>query len=202
MIIWGTRGLTSTQRNGVFHCPRCGPKKPYALRVINRWFTLYFIPIIPLGRAGQYIECNGCAATYGEEVLRYDPETERRAVVESVQRILVVTTLHAGALTENRLVGLQHAIEEITGVVVATEELQREYQLAQAANVQLVPFVQQTAATLTNEGKELVLGGAYLIFTDDGSLSASDEQAITQLGQALGMTFMAVQEFLQRMKKA
>lgn len=36
---------------------------------MNGWFTLYFIPIIPLGTRGFYIECAQCAGTFGPEVL-------------------------------------------------------------------------------------------------------------------------------------
>ena len=69
MIIFGTRSRESVRRTGIFNCPRCGNSKTYKHKNVNRWFTLYFIPVIPMGRIGSYIQCGQCGATYSEAVL-------------------------------------------------------------------------------------------------------------------------------------
>lgn len=40
---------------------------------MNRWFTLYFIPLIPLGKVGQYVECRRCSNSYADTVLTQSP---------------------------------------------------------------------------------------------------------------------------------
>ena len=35
------------------------------------WFTLYFLPIFPIGTKGYYVECQECAGTFKPEVLAY-----------------------------------------------------------------------------------------------------------------------------------
>ena len=52
MIIFGTTSLNSTIDSGTFFCPRCSAQQHYRMIGVNRWFTLYFIPVIPMGRAG------------------------------------------------------------------------------------------------------------------------------------------------------
>ncbi|HRX80347.1 MAG TPA: hypothetical protein P5307_14850 [Pirellulaceae bacterium] len=52
MIIWGSRGLTSVVENGQFHCPQCGTDRMFNLKQVRNFFTLYFIPLIPLNVAG------------------------------------------------------------------------------------------------------------------------------------------------------
>jgi hypothetical protein len=68
MIIFGARSMESVRSTGIFNCPRCGPSKPYQHKSVNRWFTLYFIPVIPMGSVGAYVQCAQCGATYGEAV--------------------------------------------------------------------------------------------------------------------------------------
>lgn len=63
MIIYGTKTLTSTRGEGTFNCPRCGMGKPYRHQSSDRYFTLYFIPLIALRSAGTYIECGSCGET-------------------------------------------------------------------------------------------------------------------------------------------
>jgi len=70
LIIFGSRAITSEQARGEFLCPRCGPGQSYVHKSVRRFFTLYFIPLIPLNRVGEYIECQTCAGTFKVEVLR------------------------------------------------------------------------------------------------------------------------------------
>jgi hypothetical protein len=74
LIIFGRRTMTRTASEGLFHCPRCGPERTYRHKQVKRWFTLYFIPVIPLGLAGEYVECGSCAATFGVELLARIPQ--------------------------------------------------------------------------------------------------------------------------------
>lgn len=76
-IIWGSRGITSTKQTGDFNCPRCNRDRvPYALKSTRPWFTLYFIPVFPIGGSETYVECQRCGGTFREEVLDYQPPSE------------------------------------------------------------------------------------------------------------------------------
>ena len=69
MIIYGFRTSESTAGMGAFTCPCCRLSQGYRHVVLSRWFTLYFIPVIPLGRIGEQVECQGCYSRYSPEVL-------------------------------------------------------------------------------------------------------------------------------------
>jgi predicted RNA-binding Zn-ribbon protein involved in translation (DUF1610 family) len=76
-IFFGSRGITSTKDRGTFYCPRCNRDRiEYALKSTRPWFTLYFIPIFPIGGAERYVECQRCGGTFREEVLDYEPPSE------------------------------------------------------------------------------------------------------------------------------
>ena len=59
LIIFGLRVYFRTVGQGTFHCQRCGGDRPYRLRSGRRWIHLFFIPLIPLGKAGEYVQCTG-----------------------------------------------------------------------------------------------------------------------------------------------
>src|SRR5262245_51514870 len=69
MIIYGWRTSESTLGQGVFDCPRCRTQQACRHVAMNRWFTLYFIPVIPLGQIGQQVECLGCFSRYSPDVM-------------------------------------------------------------------------------------------------------------------------------------
>ena len=91
LIIYGTTGITSTTGHGNFTCPMCMRQAAYRQRQIRRWFTLYFIPIIPLHVACRYVECASCGAELDERVLamqnqiRAEIQGARQGIVDAQQ---------------------------------------------------------------------------------------------------------------------
>jgi len=76
IVIWGSRGITRTRETGEFYCPHCDAQEEYALKQVRPFFTLYFIPLFPIGAAQRYVQCRGCKRTFNEAVLDYEPPSE------------------------------------------------------------------------------------------------------------------------------
>lgn len=72
-FILGMTSRRKTVESGRFTCPNEGQPRPFHHEEARRWFTLFFIPVIPLGRQGEWVQCGGCGATYGPEVLAQHP---------------------------------------------------------------------------------------------------------------------------------
>lgn len=73
MIIFGTRTRFKTVGDGQFFCPHCQTTRQYERKQGKNYFALYFIPLIPIGEAGEFIECQTCHRTYAPDVLRFRP---------------------------------------------------------------------------------------------------------------------------------
>jgi hypothetical protein len=80
MIIWGSRSMTGTVQSGRFACPRCNGQSPFEEKRVRRWFTLYFLPVFPIGSSGYYVECQACRGTFKPEVLTYSGIKPKAAV--------------------------------------------------------------------------------------------------------------------------
>jgi hypothetical protein len=71
-------GLTARMKmvaSGQFFCPREQGHRPYQHLQQRRWFTLFFIPLIPLGQPREWLVCQGCGTTYDPNVLQQYPAT-------------------------------------------------------------------------------------------------------------------------------
>ena len=76
IFIWGSRYLTSTRDTGRFYCPGCGKLDVHYRRVAARqWFTMYFIPVFPIGGREEHIECQQCRGAFKVGVLELIPPT-------------------------------------------------------------------------------------------------------------------------------
>ena len=47
LIIFGTKGVTSTLSTGSFNCPGCSSQTHYDHKRVRKYFTLYWLPIFP-----------------------------------------------------------------------------------------------------------------------------------------------------------
>ena len=103
LVIYGWRTLESQAEYGQFHCPVCQGQRQYTLIKLNRYFTLYFIPLIPLGTVAQAVECHSCRRQFEQDVLTYNPG------VPSAEKIYATV---AEQLTAGR------PAEEIQGMMV------------------------------------------------------------------------------------
>ena len=74
-VIAGLKTRISNIGSGRFHCPNEGADRPYGRRRARRWITLFFVPIIPLGRKGEWVQCRGCGVRYGPDVLQRHPSS-------------------------------------------------------------------------------------------------------------------------------
>jgi len=74
LIIWGTKGVEGVMGSGQFFCPGCSANVPYDHKRIRRFFTLYFIPLIPLGTVQEWVECKQCGGAFETQVLEMQPQ--------------------------------------------------------------------------------------------------------------------------------
>ena len=196
MIIFGTTTLNSTRDTGPFHCPRCSMQRTYHLKSANRFFTLYFIPLIPMGSAGQWVECASCGGTYGEEVLHYNPVAERNEMVDTIRRVMILVMLDAGCTDATHIAALRGVCGQMLGAQVTDQQIYEDVRLAQEANTRLVEFVQHMLQDVTEEGKGFILGAAIRVVAPDGYLPEDKKSVIRQLGQAMWVPPQHVEQII------
>jgi hypothetical protein len=76
MIIFGHKTTASITASGVFFCPRCRTSQGYYRYLHRRWFTLYFLPVLPLGHVGEEVECQGCFSRFLPDGLTGPPNQD------------------------------------------------------------------------------------------------------------------------------
>jgi hypothetical protein len=69
IIIWGWRAIKAVIGTGVFFCPACRTDRGYQHIHPRRWFTVFFIPLVPLKELEPYVECDACHGAFVEQAL-------------------------------------------------------------------------------------------------------------------------------------
>ncbi|RZL36017.1 MAG: zinc-ribbon domain-containing protein, partial [Pedobacter sp.] len=64
LVIFGTKVVGKTISTGTFQCARCNCERTYVLKQNKKFFSLFFIPFIPLNNVGDTLECTFCKTAY------------------------------------------------------------------------------------------------------------------------------------------
>ncbi|MCB0632319.1 MAG: TerB family tellurite resistance protein [Lewinella sp.] len=192
MIIFGTRGVKSTIKEGNFICPQCATTRPYKHKKVTRFFTLYFIPVIPLGRIGDYVECQSCKGTFVERVLDYNPNqqnNEFQSVYEQAMRhSMVLIMLADGEIDESEMEMVQKIINKFGHNDMSMEELEAYVEEVQANSEPIDTYLKEVAPSLNEHGKEMIIKCALAVAAADGHVDPSELQLISEMAKAMEMS--------------
>jgi tellurite resistance protein len=204
-IIFGWRGVRMKQGEGMFYCPSCQRDEHYVHKTVRRFFTLYFIPIIPLDKVGEYVECSACRGTYKPEVLDWDPRRERRAFEaefeKAVRQVMIRMMLADGDVDPAEVATVRSLFEEITGKTCTSELIRTEAEQALREQRPLTEVVAGVAPMLNDHGKEMVVRAAAFVAGADGRLEAEELALLRAIGQSLDMTDAHVRALLEPVRQ-
>jgi tellurite resistance protein len=204
MIIFGTRGVTYSQGKGEFHCPDCGARRGYDHKRVRRFFTLYFIPLIPLDLLGEYVECAGCRSTYKPEVLGYDPAAGQAAFTaeyqHAVKQVMIALMLSDGRMDDAEVQSISEIYRDLTGSEITEAQIRSEASQTDPSPQGILARLQEMAPRLNDHGKEMVIRAAVIVAAADGDFRDEEQELVDSIGKALGMTSAHVAGVLHSMQ--
>jgi len=191
MVIWGTRGVTSTTGSGRFYCPSCNGERGYEAKRLRRFFTLYFIPLIPMDVIQEWVECVQCKGGFKSEVLRYDPRAQqnalRTAVMTAARRILALAAGSARPAPAVRAAALE-AHRVLLDEEWPEPDLDEDLARAFSPRATLEP-VSRVAGDVNANGKEAILAQALRVaLSAGGDLAPETAEALGAAATALGVS--------------
>ncbi len=192
LIIFGTRGVTYGSEGGQFYCPDCDSERTYKHRKVRRFFTLYFIPLIPLDLLGEYIECQTCTSTYKPSILEFDPKgsakREEAEFRQAMRRVLVLMMLADGVVEDSEIEAIQSILGKLESRTVERAEIEAELAKAKSSSEDLAHYCKTMAGSLNDAGREMVVRAALLVATADGKFDDSERDALAKVATALNLS--------------
>jgi len=156
MIIFGTRARYRTVATGEFFCPHCQRPREYAHRQGKNYFSLYFVPIFPMGDGAEFYECQTCGMSYNADVLNFKPKHASDDINQLLNRVKAKLDMGTpveyviGDLTTERL-DREIAFNAVRMAIGDERHICPKCELSYAKTVQTCPSCHvelQTAAAL------------------------------------------------------
>lgn len=203
MIIFGTRGVKSTLAQGNFVCPQCATSEAYKHKKVTKFFTLYFIPIIPLGKMGEYVECQPCRGTFVSRVLDYDPDSaknEFQSIYEKAMRhTMAMIVLADGEIDDNELKVVLEIINKFGHKDMTMGELVDYIFKVQRNPENIDTYLCKVTPSLNEHGKEMIIKCAIAVAAADGQDDRSEILLIKEMATAMEMSSMHLKGILSEM---
>ncbi len=186
LIIWGLRVVYHTIAQGVFYCRKCGGDRNYRHRAGRRFFTLFFIPVIPLNKTGEHVQCLTCKTRYVTDVLRLPTATQMQAALPAGVRAMISVMLRAG--DPGCVAARRRAIEMAVGAgAPGYGDAALDADLAQPPAAARAPIA-ALGGQLKPEAREWYLAELVRIALVDGPLTGTERAAAEAIAVELGMT--------------
>ena len=186
IILWGFRVFYRTVGDGVFHCRKCGGDRQYRHRTGRRFFTLFFIPIVPLNKVGEHVQCTTCKTRYVMDALSLPTAAQMQTALPLGMRAAAVAVLRAGdpgspAARHRAVTAIQGAgAQEYTDADLDADAAQPAEDARSA--------VGQVARQLTPDSKEWFLAEIVRVGMADGPLTERERQTVQVIAADLDMT--------------
>lgn len=187
MIIFGTRGLTLKKGPpGQFFCPGCNGRRTYQRKKVQRFFTLYFIPLIPLDVLQEFVQCQTCKQNYKPVVLEHDPTVQREAqntqLNENYRALLVHFARMSGRKDRAFVDHVAELFRGFNGGQLTGDEVAADIERP-ALNI--VPATERLAPAINERGREAVVTALIDVA---GPLDETKRAALDEVVKTLGMT--------------
>ncbi|WP_460371000.1 hypothetical protein, partial [Actinocorallia lasiicapitis] len=86
LLILGLSVVFRTVGEGAFHCQSCGGDRRYRRRAARRYLAVFFLPLVPLGRLGEIVECGSCRKRFPLAVLRQPTAAAKELALPAAMR--------------------------------------------------------------------------------------------------------------------
>ena len=173
---------------GVLHCERCGGDRKYRSCTGRRWLHLFFLPVVPLDRIPDHVQCTACGQRYRIEVLALPTTAQMQAALPAATRVAVAAMLCAG--DETSAVARASAIDAVraAGVVEYGDRALAADLAREAAGGDRAAPLGALAMHLIMPAHEWFLARIVRVGLAAGQLSPEQRGTATEIAACLGMT--------------
>jgi tetratricopeptide (TPR) repeat protein len=117
--------ISNDGQGGSAVCPRCGQQTTFQNKGARTWFTLFFIPIFPMGGKTRFCECGNCHGQFrlsAEELGQKTAASQQQRMQQAIQMYNSMRASPANSVTLNNLMLLYFQIKEFDQAVAAANE--------------------------------------------------------------------------------
>ena len=185
IIMWGFKVLYSKVKAVTFVCSHCGADREGTLRRARRWFTLFFIPIVPTKDLGQVVQCGTCNNRFAPRILDVPTTAQSTEHLANAYRCGVVAMVRASG---NSSQSCDAAVALMRDRNQQYDIATLEFDLANTTDMQIDAWLTHLSVMLNPLGKERFFSGMAAVALADGAIDEAERAVLERIGRGLLLT--------------
>jgi len=210
MIIFGMK--TRLTRNSEEEpLPKCCPscQGDLSLHDLKSWFTLYFIPLIPINKIDSCYKCENCEQTYKEEIKNMLVSPKDQAKIKRQMEKQFAVTLAACMTHMAKIDGKICKKEKAMLNKYANDfkkyktDIQKTIEkVSKSKNDQYVmQMLTEAREVLTASGLSTIIAQVVRVLLADGKIDAKEKQLLKEYLLVCGIPKGTYKEIISKVKK-
>ncbi|WP_430412261.1 zinc-ribbon domain-containing protein [Kordia sp.] len=198
-IVFGTRGIKHTVSESPVlenSCPNCD-NGSLVNKLYRRWFTLFFIPVIPLDVVDRFYECSNCKSAYNEKIK--DLLGQSQSIQDNAQhqaryvyaKALIATMTHMSVIDNDFAVEeereIKDAIEQFDDIKTELIEIMERVKRDQNKDNFVFNLLNEARTELSAEAIMNILAQAGVVLLADGVIDKAEEALMKEYLIACGL---------------
>ncbi len=200
IFLFGEQVIDKDSEEGQFYCPHCEQVRAFQQIHQKTYFTLFFIPLLPLDSFKDYVECRTCHHSFHPSVK--EDRQQKPAFHYALRRILA-DILRTTAINDAHLTLMAKAYQTVTEQTLAPPEIHACLQAARDDPRDLLDYVRMIGKGLNHQGLEKTLFASAQLFTQlagDAPLPHEYRVMLNQIATELGVGAQGVASILQQLR--
>ncbi|MFT3855134.1 MAG: hypothetical protein QM733_20730 [Ilumatobacteraceae bacterium] len=187
-LIFGAKGRWSRYQHdtGEFFCPKCGGDRQWVRCVLRRWFSLFFVPIFPMGKpVVTAVQCTTCNTRFDEAALSQPTANVLTTELQGTMRIAATEVVRAAGPVTNAA-----AVDAVRQLGLAVyDEGSLAHDVATLDGTTLEPHLAYLGGALSLQGREQLLTTLVGVARSGGADALGMARPVLErIGQGLAMS--------------
>ncbi len=154
IFLFGEEVLNKAPKEGQFHCPHCEQTRAYQHICQKNYFTLFFIPLLPLDTFKEYVECKVCGNSFHPSVLE---QPEQLPAHHYALRRIMADIVRTTSINEAHLNLMCQCYQAATETELSKADAQAALQAARDDPRDLLDYIRHIGAGLNAQGIDTVV---------------------------------------------
>ncbi|WP_025742482.1 TerB family tellurite resistance protein [Aquimarina pacifica] len=212
-ILFGTRGLKHEVKESPVlsnSCPNC-KEGNLVNKLYRRWFTLFFIPVIPLDVVDRFYECDNCKSAYNESIKTVLQQSQQEITENQKNAQRAYAKALIAAMTHMAIIDGDFAVEEereimdaLQGFPDIKDELTEIHQkVKEQGNIdnQVFNYLNEARNQLSSESLINILAQAAVVLLADGAIEKEEENLMKEYLIACGLPKEMYHTLIDKLKQ-
>ena len=193
--------------SGTFQCPNCKDNKDYQKKYVQNWFTLYWIPIFPVGEKNdEHIECDACSNIYHTDVIDYKPGLNEKEIESEYQKalkhVLCLMIVADHNVDDKEIEAVSNIYNKLTdNKKFSKSQIDKTIKQVKQEGQKVDDYLKEIKSYLNSGHRELIIKAMYFIAAADGNFDDKEGELLMETAGVLEMTPAHVKGVLSELDK-